>query len=603
MHLVWDRAAVPAAVEAFADLITQSAGWERIRPRGRQTPPDAVQLDWSDEPPTGPRDLPLLWVVRRPTDPWRPDADDNRPRHLRSPKALRPTEIVYATPTADDGPLLPLLRGEPPAPLPNAIVLARSPSGDPVATGLASTGGAPPALFLGVDLGTRLLGALAADRERTLAMLGRPVAALFGRTGEAESLVKTPWANHAVSGLLWCLEWLARQAAIPRVRLTPYPEGKSWALALSHDVDAARWTPVHALKQVRHGGWRAGRSLIAGRPRAAVQAVMESARVAARRDFWAVEECLAADEALDVRSSFYFYSKQDSIKSVTSDIYDPDYSLDNPRIHETVGAVVDRGFEVGLHGSYLSGADADLLSAEREALEACLGQAVQGVRQHFLRGEAPEVWRVQAAAGLQYDTSWTYRDRAGFRAGLALPYRVWDGEEERPIDLWELPLVLMDGQLFDRECGEAGAARATAERVLTALRDCGGAGAADWHQRFFADPGHAWRGAYEWLVGWAREQGAWLGPVGTLVDWWRQRAALAWTVAATGRNWEWTLRPVEPVAHLVLHCDGVVPGSVEVMASARASVQSTPTGATVRVAELGPDSPLVIRAQADVERA
>lgn len=596
MHLLWAGTPVPAQAAALGDLLAQWAGWDPVQSLAPSPPPDGVLLDWSPAPPDPRPDVPLLWIARRGLDLWRDDVMADRPKHLRPATALRATDVVLAQAVDDAGPAVPYLREERPVPLPRAIVLAHGPERTPLVVGLQARQGHQPALYVGTDLAALILRALGAGRERALAMAGHPVAGLFMRTGEPEHLVKFPWVNHGLTALRWCGDWLAREARTPRVSLGRYPEGKRWALALSHDVDVTRRTMVHVLKQVRHAGRRATLAVRAGAPGRAASAVAEGMRTCARGDFLAIEECVAADEALGVRSSFYFYSKLSSSTNVVSAIYDPEYSLGEERMMACTGVVVDRGCEVGLHGSYRSHADVDLLRAERDALEQCVGRPVVGVRQHFLQGEAPGVWRVQAGAGLAYDSSWSYRDRAGFRAGLAMPYRPWDGEEDRTVDLWELPLVIMDGQLFDRECATDSAVHATLDGLLDQLRLSGGAGAADWHQRFFADPAHPWRLTYERMVQRAREGGAWLGPCGALVDWWRSRAALRWTTTRDGSAWCWRVDAAEPMAQVTVEVDGVRPESFTVAAES-ADMQVTGERVVMTVRELSPDRPLEFRAE------
>ncbi len=597
MHLLWGGTPVPAPVAAVGNLLAQWSGWEPVQPLTATPPPDAILLDWGPTPPEPHPTLPLLWLARTDVSVWSDDGRPDLPRRMRRAGAVRPTELVLAHALDEAGPAIPLLGYEEPVTLPGAIELAHTAAGTPVVVGLQPRGGRQPAVYVGSDLGTLLVRALGAGRDRALALAGHPVAGLYARTGEPEHLVKFPWANHGLSALRWCCDWLAREAGIPRVAAARYPEGKTWALALSHDVDVARRTPVHLLKQVRHAGRRAALALAQRAPGRAIAAIADGVRAGARADFWAVEECQAADEALGVRSSFYFYSKSARTNGLMSRLYDPDYGLSDGRVRGSSAYLIDHGCEVGLHGSYLSHRDAALLAAEREALEHCIGQSVGGVRQHFLQGEAPEVWRVQAAAGLTYDTSWSYRDRTGFRSGLALPYHPWDEEEEASLALWELPLVLMDGQLYDRECSTSQQVQSTLDGVLDQLRLSGGAGAADWHQRFFADPAHPWRLTYERMVQRARAGGAWLGPCGALVEWWRSRAALRWTVRRDGAAWQWRIDAPEPLAGLAFTVAGVRPDRVDFAGGAPVETRREGDALEFTIGELGPERPLEFRAE------
>ena len=76
--------------------------------------------------------------------------------------------------------------------------------------------------------------------------------------------------------------------------------------------------------------------------------------------------------------------------------------------------------------------------------------------------------------GFAYDSSQGYADGPGMRAGLSLPYRPYDLAADRPLDMLELPLVVMDATLAeDRYLGleaDAGLDRAVAVLERAARR-------------------------------------------------------------------------------------------------------------------------------------
>jgi len=55
--------------------------------------------------------------------------------------------------------------------------------------------------------------------------------------------------------------------------------------------------------------------------------------------------------------------------------------------------------------------------------------------------------RHMVAAGLEYDATWGFADRNGFRLGVADIVPAWDAAREAPLPLDELPLVWMDRAL------------------------------------------------------------------------------------------------------------------------------------------------------------
>src|SRR5262249_36144342 len=77
-------------------------------------------------------------------------------------------------------------------------------------------------------------------------------------------------------------------------------------------------------------------------------------------------------------------------------------------------------------------------------LAALSGKPVTGVRQHFLKMRPGRTQDVMHAAGLEYDATFGFPDRNGFRLGTASIIPPWDERNQRPIAMDEVPLIWMD---------------------------------------------------------------------------------------------------------------------------------------------------------------
>src|SRR5207248_7757008 len=86
---------------------------------------------------------------------------------------------------------------------------------------------------------------------------------------------------------------------------------------------------------------------------------------------------------------------------------------------------------------------------ERRRLMEVAGASVHGLRFHNLRGGYGALPAV-AAAEFEYDSSLGFAEEPGFSAGIARPFRPYDREQDRPLDLIEIPLALMDTSLLSR---------------------------------------------------------------------------------------------------------------------------------------------------------
>ena len=48
---------------------------------------------------------------------------------------------------------------------------------------------------------------------------------------------------------------------------------------------------------------------------------------------------------------------------------------------------------------------------------------------------------------MRYDSTLGYADREGFRCGTCMAYPLYDLQQDRPLNVWERPLIVMDGTL------------------------------------------------------------------------------------------------------------------------------------------------------------
>jgi peptidoglycan/xylan/chitin deacetylase (PgdA/CDA1 family) len=285
----------------------------------------------------------------------------------------------------------------------------------------------------------------------------------------------------------------------------PRWRGARFAVALTHDVDVPwRWTRLgirgsaarlkaHVLARRSSAAWREGR-LLAGMP---------IHRLRGTDPNWCFEEVLGLERERGASSTFFVLAgHNDRHDGGSPEVYD---GL-RPQLVETI---LGNGGEVGLHGSYLASRDPALLADELRALEA-LGADVRGQRYHYLRVDPHANLATLAPLGLRYDTSLAFPDAMGFRAGIAQPFRPWDMAEDRPLDLVEVPLAVMDVTLSEeRYLGLS--TRHAEERILALLdwtAEHGGGFSILWHTDRF-DPGTArgWDTLYARLLDAVWERG------------------------------------------------------------------------------------------------
>ncbi|MEM1042550.1 MAG: polysaccharide deacetylase family protein [Bacteroidota bacterium] len=269
-------------------------------------------------------------------------------------------------------------------------------------------------------------------------------------------------------------ERLAEQLAahgVPVCRWTR--QGRPWAVALTHDVDLLRKRRLGTLARaaLRRDG-QAG---------AAVRQAVFDPNPRKR----SLERMAEAERRRGVGATYFF-------KTAARSPWDVPYPAYDPWLRRFIADLGD-GFEVGLHPSYFAHDHPGHLAEERSRLAALAGAPPTAVRQHFLRWTEATP-RLHAAAGFRLDSTLGFARQPGFRRGTCFPFPLFDLEANAPLDLWELPLAVMDTTLFAHLGLAPDAAEAAILGLFAACRRVGGVCVVLWHNTVYDEvdyPGQA----------------------------------------------------------------------------------------------------------------
>lgn len=224
---------------------------------------------------------------------------------------------------------------------------------------------------------------------------------------------------------------------------------KQYSLVLTHDVD----TPA----EYYYLGYRTIAKRMIGdvvkrkSPRQALfrlKRSMQSKRSDAEKDpFNTFSYIMDQSEKYNCKSSFYFINYQSEGGNRER------YSLDSPFIRKTIREISSRGHEIGLHTSYNTYKNCDLIKREFQYLRAVceqenVHQELWGGRQHYLRW-SHETFDYWDFAGLSYDSTLSYADHSGFRCGTSREFTVFSLESKKQLMLKERPLIAMECSIID----------------------------------------------------------------------------------------------------------------------------------------------------------
>lgn len=306
----------------------------------------------------------------------------------------------------------------------------------------------------------------------------------------------------------------------PLLVVDPWPDGRRWAAALSHDLDVVEWWPAFTALRLAELARRGELARVA-------HVLAAATRTITRAPVWsAIRELLAVEATYSLRSTWFVLCGQPTL--ATARAGDLTYRPDAPAARRILDAVREAGHEIGLHGSFATSDRHERFAEQRAALHALVGGDVAGVRQHYLRMRAATTPRGMRAAGFTYDSTCGFADRNGFRLGVADVVPLWDAEQQRRVELDEAPFVWMDRAMSKyQHVEEPGAWIDDALLLADRCRDVDGLWIGIWHPNLapaLGFPGAP--AAFARLVAELTSRGAHVAPIGDLVAWRRARRAL-----------------------------------------------------------------------------
>jgi hypothetical protein len=332
--------------------------------------------------------------------------------------------------------------------------------------------------------------------------------------------IDMPLADHHASLLLEKLLQAApqlRKHTVPR-----WPEGKKYAVGLSHDCDTMH--PGHP----REVAASAAKWLLR-RKRVFLNMAVSGLKYRhspMESPSWGFSGWRQYEEQHTVRSCFYLPPPPLACRRRLNDCKSDAFSagIDWKVFQDLNG----QGWEFGLHPVLNAKDNPEEFLLEKAALEERLGAPVEGLRHHYLAIDNLHPYRTfrkHAAAGFLYDASLGWQEKAGFRAGTALPFQPYDPELYAPLELIELPLTLMDTYVMN---GDAARAVEAGVAIAGTVRDAGGAMMLNWHTETYCDR-LLYRGYRTVLDSILQplftDRSAWFATPREIAMWWRSRRA------------------------------------------------------------------------------
>lgn len=146
-----------------------------------------------------------------------------------------------------------------------------------------------------------------------------------------------------------------------------------------------------------------------------------------------------------VRSTFLFLNE--SHKEMTANFMGR-YKITDKVVTEAIKWLDANGFEIGLHGSYYSYNNEELLRKEKNALERIVDHRVVSTRQHFLNHDET-TWKIHKSVGLKYDSTVGNKKTTGENLPI-FPYYTEEGMLEMSITVMDSAVALTNEEDMQR---------------------------------------------------------------------------------------------------------------------------------------------------------
>jgi len=200
-------------------------------------------------------------------------------------------------------------------------------------------------------------------------------------------------------------------------------------VALSHDIDRVDKSYQYLTKSLAHLYRLEGNGLL-----------NQVKSFCTKKPYWTFDQFIKIEEYYGIRSTVFFLNESIKFDLFSFKSYKlalGRYKINDPKIIQIIRYLDENGWEIGVHGSYNSFKNSNLLSKEKLILEEIVGHPVIGVRQHYLNLD-DTTWEIQDRIGFKYDSSWGFTKDIGFKDNRYSPFRPFNNQFK------VIPMTLMD---------------------------------------------------------------------------------------------------------------------------------------------------------------
>jgi len=180
-------------------------------------------------------------------------------------------------------------------------------------------------------------------------------------------------------------------------------------------------------------------------------------------------------------------------------LYDKNILPDKIALAELIKQQADK-YTIGIHPSWRSVDNFDLLKKEKAYLEATSKKLITNSRQHYIRFNLPEGYRQLIDADIKDDYSMGYGSINGFRASIASSFYWYDLMKEEQTRLRIHPFCYMEANSYYEQKFSAEEAYTEMIHYYNSCKDVNGTFISIWHNHSLGSDKHiypGWNKVYE----------------------------------------------------------------------------------------------------------
>lgn len=158
--------------------------------------------------------------------------------------------------------------------------------------------------------------------------------------------------------------------------------------------------------------------------------------------------------------------------------------------------------KIGIHPSYRSNKNFEILKEEKEKLEQVINQEIKLSRQHFLKLRFPQTYENLLELGITEDYSMGYSSLPGFRAGTCTPFKFFNLQKNEASTLMVVPFSIIDVCFKDYLKSSPSNTLIKIKKIISSIKKVDGLFVSLWHNETLNPSNNqlSWRHVYEGML-------------------------------------------------------------------------------------------------------